>query len=126
MWSYRGVLFISFALNLKGKKIVKTFKISFEGNEVTSINNYDEINTYMDFWLSKKDKSKVCPGIDDADALKLRVDSKGDTKDAGKTAVAKTFGNRFKIPIYFELVRDIWPYDQFGRQARNQANFKGC
>ena len=55
--------FISFALNLKGKdeartvvpnigrKIIKTFKIYFEGNEVLSINNYDEIMTYLDSWL---------------------------------------------------------------------------
>ena len=121
-----GSFFISFALNLKGKKdearsvvpnigrkIIKTFKIYFEGNEVLSINNYDEIKTYMDFWLSKKDKARrVFQGIDDADALKLRVASKGATGDAGKTAVAKTFGNRFRIPIDFELLNDIGPYHQ--------------
>ena len=51
-----GSFYISFALDLKGKKdgarsvvpnvgrkIIKTFKISFEGNEVLSISNYDEI-----------------------------------------------------------------------------------
>ena len=121
-----GSFFISFALNLKGRKdearsvvpnigrkIIKTFKIFFEGNEVLSINNYDEIMTYMDFWLSKKDKARrVFQGIDDADALKLRVNSKGATGDAGKTAVAKTFGNRFRIPIDFELLNDIGPYHQ--------------
>ena len=121
-----GSFFISFALNLKGKKdearsvvpnigrkIIKTFKIYFEGNEVLSISNYDEISTYMDFWLSKKDKARrVFQGIDDADALKLRVASKGATGDAGKTAVAKTFGNRFRIPIDFELLNDIGPYHQ--------------
>ena len=120
-----GSFFISFALNLKGKKdearsvvpnigrkIIKTFKIYFEGNEVLSINNYDEIKTYMDFWLAKKDKARrAAQGIDDADALKLRVSSKGATGDAGKTAVAKTFGNRFRIPIDFELLNDI-PYHQ--------------
>ena len=78
-----------------------------------SINNYDEIKTYMDFWLAKKDKARrVFQGIDDADALKLRVSSKGATGDAGKTAVAKTFGNRFRIPIDFELLNDIGPYHQ--------------
>ena len=121
-----GSFFISFALNLKGKKdearsvvpnigrkIIKTFKIYFEGNEVLSINNYDEIKTYMDFWLAKKDRARrVFQGIDDADALKLRVNSKGATGDAGKTAVAKTFGNRFRIPIDFELLDDIGPYHQ--------------
>ena len=121
-----GSFFISFALNLKGKKdearsvvpnigrkIIKTFKIYFEGNEVESINNYDEIKTYMDFWLAKKDKARrVFQGIDDADALKLRVASKGATGDAGKTAVAKTFGNRFRIPIDFALLNEVGPYHQ--------------
>ena len=64
-----GSFFISFTLNLKGvkdparsvvpnigRKIIKTFKVYFEGNEVLSINNYDEIMTYMDSWLSKEDK----------------------------------------------------------------------
>ena len=66
-----------------------------------------------EFWLSKKVKARrVFQGIDDADALKLRVDSKGATGDAGKTAVAKTFGNRFRFPIDFELLNDIGPYHQ--------------
>ena len=87
---------MSFALNFKGKKdearsvvrnigrkIVKTFKIYFEGNEILSINNYDEIKTYLDFWLSEKNKAtRVFQGIDDAEALKLRVSSKGATGDA--------------------------------------------
>ena len=67
----------------------------------------------MDFWLAKKDKTRrVFQGIDDADVLKLRVSSKGATGDAGKTAVAKTFGNRFWIPIDFELLNDIGSYHQ--------------
>ena len=118
--------YISFALNLKGKKdeartvvpnigrkIIKTFKIYFEGNEVLSINNYDEIKTYLDFWLAKKDKARrVVQGIDDTNALKLRVASKGATGNAGETAVAKTFDNRFRIPIDFELLNDIGPFHQ--------------
>ena len=78
-----GSFFISFALNLKGKKdearsvvpnvgrkIIKTFKIYFEGNEVLSINNCDEIKTYLDFWLAKRDKARrVFQGVDGADTL---------------------------------------------------------
>ena len=63
-----GSFFISCALNVNskkdlarsivpnvGRKLIKTFKIYFEGNEVLSINNYDEIMTYIDHWLSKKE-----------------------------------------------------------------------
>ena len=38
--------------------------------------------------------------------------SKGATLDAEKTAVAKTFANRFRIAINFELLNDIGPYHQ--------------
>ena len=66
----------------------------------------------MDFWLSKKDKARrVFQGIDDADALKL-IESKGATGNAGRTAISKTFGNRFRIPIDFELLNDIGNYHQ--------------
>ena len=121
-----GSFFVSFALKLKGKKdeartvvsnigrrIIKTFAIFFNDTEVLTIRNYDEIKTYLDFWLSKKDRARrVFQGIDDAEALKLRVNSKGATGDAGKTAVAKTFENRFRIPIDFELLNDVGPYRQ--------------
>ena len=122
-----GASTFRFALNIKGKKdearsvvpnigrkIIKTFKIYFEGNEVLSISNYDEIKTYLRiFGWPRKDKARrVFQGIDDAEALKLRVASKGATGDAGKTAVAKTFGNRFRIPIDFELLNDIGPFHQ--------------
>ena len=102
-----------------GRKIIKTFKIYFEGNEIWSINNREEIMSYMDCWLSEKDRARrVFQGIDDADALKLRVSTKGATGDAGKTAVAKTFGNRFRIPIDFELLNDIGPYHQASLQDK--------
>ena len=121
-----GSFFISFALNIKGdkdkarsvvpnigRKIIKTFKIYFEGNEVLSINNYDEIMTYKDFWLSKKDKSRrIFQGIHTENGLKLRVDSKAATGTSEETAIAKTYGNRFRIPIDFELLNDIGPYHQ--------------
>lgn len=121
-----GSFFISFALNLKGakdaartivpnigRKIVKSFKLSFEGNEVLSINNYDEIMTFMDSWLSKRDKlDRIFQGIDSTNGLKMRVKSKGATGDEKETAVSKTYGNRFRIPIDFELLKDVGPYHQ--------------
>ena len=53
-----------------GHKIIKAFKIYFEGNEVLSINNYDEIMTYKYLWLAKKDKNRwVFQGIKEAVGL---------------------------------------------------------
>ena len=86
-----GSFFVSFALNLKskkdeartvvpniGRKIIKTFAIFFNDTEVLTIRNYDEIKTYMDFWLSEKDKARrVFQESMMLEALKLRVSSKG-------------------------------------------------
>ena len=74
-----------------GRKLIETFKIYFKGNEVLSINNYDEIMTYKDHWLSKKERSRrIFQGIDNDNSLKLRIESKGATGDAKETAIAKT------------------------------------
>jgi len=69
-----GSFFISGALKLTstkdpkrtvvpniGRKIIKTLKVMFESNEVLSIRNYDEVMSYFDLWLSKKEKSRRIP-----------------------------------------------------------------
>ena len=69
--------------------------------------------TYKDHWLSKKERSRrIFQGIDNDNSLKLRIESKGATGEAKETAIAKTYGNRFRIPIDFELLNDIGPYHQ--------------
>jgi len=44
--------------------------------------------------------------------LALRVGSKDATGDVEETAIAKTLGNRFRIPIDFELLNSVGPYHQ--------------
>jgi len=121
-----GSFFISGALKLTstkdpkrtvvpnvGRKIIKTLKVYFESNEVLSISNYDEIMTYFDLWLSKKAKSRRIPqGIQTAKGLALRVGAKDATGDVEETAISKTLGNRFQIPIDFELLKNVGPYHQ--------------
>jgi len=94
-----------------GRKIIKTLKVYFESNEVLSINNYDEIMTYFDLWLSKKAKSRrIAQGIQTAKGLALRVRAKDATGDVEENAIAKTLGNRFQIPIDFELLNKSRPF----------------
>ena len=54
--------------------------------------------------------------------MKIRVDSKDATGDVGKKAVAKTFGNRFRISIDFELLKDIGPYHQSSLAIKLEIN----
>ena len=69
-----GSFYISFKLDVKsdkdkkptivqniGRKIVKKMVISFEGKEIVCIEDYDELFTYFDFFLSKKEKIRRIP-----------------------------------------------------------------
>ena len=84
-----GSFYISFKLDVKsdkdkkrtivqniGRKIVKKMVISFEGKDIVSIEDYDELFTYFDFFLSKKEKTRRIPqGIDTDAGLALRVEA---------------------------------------------------
>jgi len=121
-----GSFFISGALKLTStkdprrtvvpnvrRKIIKTLKVYFESNEVLSISNYDEVMSYFDLWLWKKDKSRRIPqGIQTAKSLALWVGSKDATGDVEETAIGKTLGERFRIPIDFELLKSVGSYHQ--------------
>ena len=99
-----GSYFISFALNISsekdkarsvvpniGRKIIKLLRILFENKDVLFIDDYDEIMTYYDLWLSEKEKSRRIPqGIQTENGLKLRVNASGAKGDAEEDAIAKT------------------------------------
>ena len=96
-----------------GRRIIKTLKIRFENNDVLTIENYDEIMAYFDHWLPKKEKNRrIFQGIHTPAGLKLRVGAKDASGDAEEIAISKNLGNRFRIPIDFELLNDIGPYNQ--------------
>ena len=104
-----------YIVNNIGRKLIKTLNIKFEGNEVLSIDNYDVLKGYFDLFLSKHEKAKrVYQGIQSINGLKLRVESKDAAGTPNETAINTTLGNRFKIPIDFELLKDIGPYYQSG------------
>ena len=93
---------------------MKKMVISFEGKEIVSIKDYDELFTYFDFFLSKKEKTRRIPhGIDTDAGLALRVKPEAATGTAEEKAVKKTFGKTFIIPIDFEMLSDMSPFSQY-------------
>ena len=122
-----GSFYISFKLDVNsdkdkkptivkniGRKIVKKMVISFEGKEIVSIEDYDELFTYFDFILSKKEKTRRVPqGIDTDAGLTLRVETEAATGTAKEKAVEKTFGKTLRIPIDFEMLSDMSPFLQY-------------
>lgn len=133
-----GSVFLSFNMDISGtkdvkrsvvpnlgRKIVKKVGIKFESKPEREIDEYDEIMTYMDLWLSKKEKTRrVFQGIQTEEGLKHRVKSNGASGDAGEQAIGKTLGKRFRIPFdFFELLNDVIPFSQYHLREKLQFEF---
>ena len=102
-----------------GRAIVKKLCIKISGNEIMSIDDSDIYYIYNYLCKTKQERNNlVYQGIDESrnfNVTKLRVDAGDgdDTKLSDKT-IADTFGNRFYIPLDFELLEAHMPYYQSG------------
>ena len=104
-----------------GRAIVNKLAVKFEGKEILSIEDYDVFACYRDLWKTKSEKrNAVRQGIisnDDCtqNCMKLRIDAKdkSDTPAQDK-AIADKYGNKFIIPLDFEILDSAMPYYQAG------------
>ena len=108
-----------------GRAIIKKLTVKFEGNEIMSVNDYDIFACYRDLWKTASEKKNASrQGIISTDGftvncMKLRVNA-GD-KNAGVTkdkAIADAYGNKFIIPLDFEMLDSSAPYYQAGLENR--------
>ena len=98
-------------VNNIGRSLVakKTLKLGNKSIEV--IDNADILDTYMDLYLTKEDrKHRILQGIQSSDGLKARLGStKADGSalglSASETAIKKTYGKRFSIPLDFQFFK---------------------
>ena len=104
-----------------GRVIVKKLAVKFEGNEIMSIDGYDIFACYRDLWKTASEKrNAIHQGIISTDSftvncMKLRIDAKD--KSALVTqdkAIADAYGNKFIIPLDFEMLDSTAPYYQAG------------
>ena len=112
-----------------GRAVVKKTTIRISGNEVMSIDDSDVYNCYLDLWKTDKERDNAYyQGIDtskDRNVTKRRIgagDKASNTKD---DAIAKAFGNRFYIPLDFELLESHMPFYQsaFGDRLEYELTF---
>ena len=100
-----------------GRAIVKKTVIKISGNEVMSVDDSDVFNCYGDLWKTALErKNDQYQGIDTSgnrNATRIRIDAgnKNETVAADK-AIADAFGNRFYIPLDFELLEGHMPFYQ--------------
>ena len=94
-----------------------------------SVEDSDVFNCYSDLWKTNQERESLSyQGIDSASGnmLKLRVAAgDGDATDAEDKAVADAYGNRFRIPLDFELLETHMPFFQsaFGDRLEYDLTF---
>ena len=104
-----------------GWAVVKKLAVKFEGNEILSVDDFDIFACYRELWKTSSEKrNAVRQGIISTDGctencIKLRINA--GTKDASiiqDKAIADTYGNKFIIPLDFEMLDSSIPYYQAG------------
>ena len=104
-----------------GRAIIKKLAVKFEGNEILSIEDFDIFACYRGLWKTKLEKKNVIrQGINSNDGctencIKLRIKA-GDKSTSNKkdSAIAEAYGNKFLIPLDFEMLDSAAPYYQAG------------
>ena len=104
-----------------GTAIIKKLAVKFEGNEIMSVDNFNVFACYRDLWKTKSEKrNAIQQGIISADGctkncIKLRINA-GDksTSNAQDNAITDAYGNKFIIPLDFEMLDSAAPYYQAG------------
>ena len=87
--------------------------------DIVTINHSDIYDTYMDFFLSKKEREeRLLQSIQPANGLKAQVsaekaeDGTALTFTTQENAIKKMFGKRFAIPLDFDFFKHhVYPYD---------------
>ena len=108
-------------VNNIGRAIIKKLAVKFEGNEILSINDFDIFACYRDPWKTKSEKrDAIRQGIISNDGctencIKLRINAADKNASEKKDkAIANAYGNKFIIPLNFEMLDSALPYYQAG------------
>ena len=98
-----------------GRAIVKKTTIRISGNEVMSIDDSDKFHCYVDLWKTANERNNLAyQGIGTDNMLRHRLDADNKTANAEDQAIAAAYGNRFCIPLDFELLESHMPFYQSG------------
>ena len=98
-----------------GRAIINKTTIRISGNEVMSIDDSDIYHCHVDLWKSPTERINMAyQGIGKANMLKHRIGAGDAAADTEDEAIAKAYGNRFCIPLDFELLETHMPFYQAG------------
>ena len=104
-----------------GRAIIKKLAVKFEENQILSIDDFDIFACYRELWKTKSEKGNaIRQGIISNDActencIKLRINAEDkNTSNKQDKAIADTYGNKFVIPLDFEMLDSSISYYQVG------------
>ena len=110
-----------------GRNIVKKIEIKLSGNTIFTLDDADKFYCYRDLWRTETERrNMVYQGIHTLEPLNLgRVQNPitlpRDTSDDDKNQAIElvtAYGNRFCIPLDFEVLEAVEPFHQSGLQSR--------
>ena len=104
-----------------GRAIIKKLAVKFDGNEIMSVDNFDVLACYRDIWKTNSEKrNAIQQGIFSSggcttNCIRLRINAGNkDATNAQDKAIADAYGNKFIIPLDFEMLDSAAPYYQAG------------
>ena len=104
-----------------GRAAIKKLAVKFERNEILSIDDFDMFACYRDLWKTKSEKrNAIRQGIISNDGctencIKLRINvTDKNVANMQDKAIADTYGNKFIIPLDFEMLDSFILFHQEG------------
>ena len=108
-----------------GRAIVKKLAVKFEGNEIMSVDDYGILACYRDLWKTASEKKNaIRQSIISSDGctencIKLRINAGDKSATPGQDkAIADAYGNKFIIPLDFEMLDSLAACYQAGLRNR--------
>ena len=99
-----------------GRAVVKKTTIKISGNEVLSIDDSDVFHCYLDLWKTTRERENAqYQGIDTSlkrNITLVRLGPANGVASVKSTAIKDAYGNRFYVPLDFELLESHMPFYQ--------------
>ena len=112
-----------------GRTIIQKLAVKFEGNEILCIDDFDILTCCRDLWKTKSEQiNAVRQGIISIDGytencMKFRINASDKSPENAKDkAIADAYGNKFIIPLDFEMLESVMSYYQAG--LRNRLHYE--
>ena len=101
-----------------GRNIIRKLIVKLEGNEITSIDDYDILYSYYDCWKCTTERHNAVFHGQTENAIKHWINVGDKASNANDETVASIFDNKFCISLDFEMLESSLPLYQYGLGSR--------